>query len=358
MERTQEIIPPQFGPEHDREIRKLSEEVERLHETPYVPGFENYAAYSPFLEINTPVRMRFSWGEKAPNMSTKHLDEGETAEGNQRNVEAFLESQGFSGPPNVVHIIGNFLGTQYQIQEIGTYNKSEETQTLVVTPSDPDVIEKRQLDVQANFVFWRDPKTVEIIKQADCPVIIGHGEDKYADDLAFIDHEGFDAKNAGIDRQGLLYLRDELGVDLSKVKVAILPGVSRERYSVTNEPERRGNGIMEENWGENIDEKYPDYIVEGLLITNPNYSAMTDEQKEAKREEIRNGQKRHVDIMEATIVSLLKVGILPENIQVLDVDSYEAAEKEESYSHRFTNEHGGKRKGRMITAVQLKSKAA
>lgn len=356
--RPQEIIPPRFGLEHDREISELSKQVERLREIPYVPGFENYAAYSPFLEANTPVRMRFSWGKDAPNMPTVHLGEGETADGNQRNVEAFLESQDFSPPPYVVHVIGNFLGTQYQIQEVGTTNVSEENQTLVVSSSDPEVIEKRQLNLQANFVYTRDPNMVEVIKQADCPVVIGYCQDKYGNDIAFIDHMGADAKNAGISRQGLLYLRDELGVDLSKVKVAVLPGVSKQHYDISNEPERRGNGIMEENWKEFIDPKYPDYIVDGLLMTDPNFHNMTPEQKEARRQEIINGQKRHVDILEATIVELLEAGVLAENIQAISVDSYEAAEKGESYSHRYTTEHSGKRKGRIITAVQLKPRYA
>ncbi len=351
-DRPQEIIPPNFGDKHDKEIRELSRKVERLDKIPYVPGYENYAAYSQLLE-QTPLRMRFSWGSDAPNMSTKHLAEGETEQGNQEHLEDFLESQGFTKPPLLAHVIGNFLGTQYQIDEVATFNKSEENKTLVVTVSDPNVIEKHGLDIQANFVYTRDPKLVEIIKQADCPVVVGYGKDRFGDDLGFIDHMGADAKNAGLSRQGLLYLRDELGVDLSRVKVAVLPGVSREHYDITNEPERRGNGIMEENWKEFIDPKYPDFIVEGLLMVDPSYKNMTEEQKEVKRDQIRNGQKRHVDIQEATIVELLEAGILPENIQVISVDSYEAAAKGESYSHRYTVEHDGKRKGRMVTAIQL-----
>lgn len=357
----QEIIPPNFGPKWEAEIRIKSEKVDRLTEIPYVPGFEEYAAYSPFLEKNTLVVMRFSWGKNAPNMSGKHVDEsnGEAAEDNLLNASIFLDSQPFKTDSKVVHVIGNFQGTQYQIQEISSLDfKSDhdDPTNLIVDENDSDFAEKRDLDIQANFVFTRDPNVVLTIKPADCPIVVGYCKDKDGKDIAFIDHMGADAKNAGISRQGLLYLKDVLGVDLSTVKVTILPGVSKKHYDISNEPERRGNGIVESNWNEFIDPKYPDYIVEMLLMKDPDYPKMSKEQKDVKREAILNGQKRHVDIMEATIVELLEAGVLPENIQPIIVDSYEAAEKGESYSHRFTIEHDGARKGRSFAAVQLKPK--
>ena len=345
VDRPQEIIPPNAGIERDNEVRELSKKVERLHEIEYAPGFENYAAVAPMFEqeLKDKVRLRFSWGKDAPNMSAKHFDpsNNETPEGNLQNYDDFLESQGFTLPPDTAHIIGNFQGTQYQKEEVAT------------DPSDPHFEE--QLELSANFVFTRNPNITLTIKPADCPIVIGYCKDKFGNDLVFIDHSGADAANASMSRQGLLYLRDELGVDLSKIKAVMLPGVSKENYFITNEPERRGNGISEESWKDAIDQKYPDYIVEGLLQSSPGFAEMSPAQKEAKREEIRNGQKRHVDIPEATIWQLVDAGIPPENIQAIIVDSYESARNGEAYSHRFTTENGGKRKGRGIVAVQLLS---
>lgn len=380
IDRPQEIIPPVFGELREAELKLRAERVSRRTEPDYVPGFENYALYSPMLEAETPVLMRQSWGD-GPNMSYIHVDtaNGETAEGNNQNAEEFIRSQGFSG--NRVQIIGKFASeaynfkkakedpesvkldthTDYQIIEVSGLDFGDKDfdnpANIVLNEKDPVYSDDGVLEVQANFVFTRDPNLILTIKPADCPIVVGYCKDRDGNDLMFVDHSGRDAANAGLTYQGLLYLRDVLGVDLYQMKVAVLPGVSKKNYFITNEPERRGWGISEENWGENIDPQYPDWIVESLLKVHPKYrDDLPAEERDLYKEQIRNGQMRHVDIPEATIIQLLKAGVPPKNIDAILIDSYAEAEKGRAYSQRYTNESGGKRKGRSIVVAQLKDK--
>lgn len=374
----QEIIPSVHGGERESELKLRSEYVHRIYAPNYVPGFDDYSIYSPLME-STPVLVRQSHGVDAPNMSYRHIDfsNGETAEGNKLNGDRFLAFQGFNGKR--VQIIGKFASemydfskakinpegvrldthTDYQIIEVSSLdfgNKDhDDPANIVLDESDPAYTDDDSMEVEANFVFTRDPNLILTIKPADCPIVVGYAKDRSGNDLMFVDHSGRDAANAGLTYQGLLYLRDVLGVDLYEMKVVVLPGVSRENYFITNQPERRGWGISEENWGENIDPKYPEWIVEGLLRVHPKYNEeLPEERKDLLREQIRNGQLRNVDIPEATIIQLLKAGVPPENIEAILVDSYEEAKKGNAYSQRYTNESGGKRKGRSIVAAQLK----
>lgn len=370
------------------EVRELMPDVNRTKGIEFAPGFAEYSAVSPMFEkkLKDKVRLRFSRGKKAPNMSAKHFNKenGETPEGNLDNFRKFREQQGFSEPPNIVHVIGVFHEPPYnfkkskeaqesedqddvkpeyilnaQIQEVSTFSfrdpnlEFDSEKNLVISPNDPEIVENGQLDIRANFVFTRDPNLLMAIKPADCPIVVGYCKDEFGNDLIFIDHSGADACNANLSYQGMRYLRDELGVDMSQVKLTILPGVSKEYYDISNEPERRGNGIADESWKEFIDEKYPDYIVEGILVSDSRYKNMSEKEKELRKAEIRNGQKRHVDIAEATVMQLLQAGASPENMEVILDDSYEAARQGRAHSHRFTMQNDGKNKGRDVVMYQL-----
>ena len=142
-----------------------------------------------------------------------------------------------------------------------------------------------------------------------------------------INHGGADAINAGVTRQGLWALQDEYGVDLSEAKIVIFPGVFPENYFITNEPERRGNGIVERNWGEYITEKETD---------SPS-------------------EKRFLDITSAFEMQAIQAGIKPENIQSYRVNTYADAATGKAYSRRYSNEHDGARPGGQVLAVALNS---
>lgn len=295
----------------EREVKESLKRVEELTEIKYLPGFEDKVGYFPKLESlpGRPLLARFSYGKDAPNMSSVFFDssKGESEITGERHVKDFLESQGLTNYPDVIQVRGKFEGTELQIEEVSLETLEDKNKVV------------------GNVVFTRDPRVTLIIKPADCPVAVIYCKDKNGNPLVAIDHNGADAINAGLTRQGLWYLQDELGVDLSQAQIAVSPGVSKDNFYITNEPERRGNGIVERNWGEFITSK------------------KTDDQAE----------KRYVDILSAFEMQAIQAGIKPENIQSYRMDTYEDAAKGIAFSRRYSDEHNGEHPGGQLVAVQL-----
>lgn len=303
-----------------KEVKEGLERIEELTEIKYVPGFENKVGFFPNLESleGRPVLARFSYGKDAPNMSSVFFDasKGESADSGLQNTKEFLQSQGFTGP--TIQILGKFEGNEAQIEEVDRDTINEKTKVV------------------GNMVFTRDPEITLMIKPADCPVLVFTGQDEHGNQFVAIDHSGADATNVGITRQSVWYLGNILGADLSKVKVAVFPGVSRNNFDIsrewmtpTGELKRRDSGIPEMNWREFIDE------------------AKTDDPME----------KRRVNILSAAEMQALESGIKPENIQAYRIDTYEDAARGIAYSRRYSNEHDGEHNGGNLVAVQLKNKA-
>lgn len=305
----------------EKKVRESMEQIDELFEIEYVPGFEEKVGFFPILEglPNHPILARFSYGKDAPNMSAVFFDPSlgkeEGRRQGERNTQKFLESQDFTGA--TIQVLGKF-----QVEEDGTIDPQiEEVSSFTL---------KDRNKVAGNMIFTRDPDITLLIKPADCPVAVIYCKDKNGNPLVAIDHAGRDAIDAGMTRQGLLYLQDELGVDLSQAIIAVFPGVFPENYFITNEPERRGKGISEYNWGEHITEK------------------QTDDPSE----------KRYVDILSAFEMQAIQAGVDPKNIQAFRVNTYKDAELKKAYSRRYSDEHKGERSGGQIVAVQLKPKLA
>lgn len=295
----------------EQEMLEGIKQVEELTEIAYVPGFKDKIGLFPKIEglVGNPVLARFSYGKDAGNMSAMFFDsnKGESEVTNERNRREFFQSQGFGD--QLIQIKGKFEGTEAQIEEVSL-----------------ETLQDKQF-VIGNLIFTRDSRVTMYILPADCPTVVIYAKDKEGNNLVAIDHCGADAENAGITRQGLWYLQDELGVDLTKATAAVFPGVAQKNFYITNEPERRGNGIVERNWGPFISLK------------------QTDDSSE----------KRYVDILSAFEMQALQSGMKPENIQAYRRDTYEDAANGLAYSRRYSGEHNGERPGGNLVAVQLKS---
>jgi copper oxidase (laccase) domain-containing protein len=322
---------------NEQRVSRLEKQASVLTGIQYLPGFEGRAASVPIIENlqGHPVNLAFSWGKDAPNMSSKYVDtaNGETPEGNKQHVDTFLAEHGFSDFSHAIVIIGKFEGVQQQIEKVGSNYINV----------DPEAKKGEEKEVKANYVITQDDETVLLIRPADCPVVIIYAKDRDGKPLIVVDHCGREAINAGMPRQGAGHLKDKYGVDLSQATAAILPGMARKIYFITDDIHRWGNSIVERNWGEqHIDAKVDD--------------PSRDEELGIERNE--DGiQKRHVNMTGATIMQLIEAGFDPKNIQAYDVDSFEAAMNGESFSHRLINDYGGKRQGRFLVAVQLKKAA-
>ncbi|MBI3984552.1 MAG: laccase domain-containing protein [Candidatus Levybacteria bacterium] len=293
-------------------ITQEVDKIDTLFEVEHLPGFEDRVGYFPILDnlAGRPVLARFSYGKNAPNMSAKFFDnnKGESEVTNERNRREFLEQLGFPNYPFVLQTVGAFEGAEPQIEEVNVDTLKDKTKVV------------------GNIVFTRDPELTLDIIPADCPTGVLYCKDSQGNPIAAILHGGADALNAGMIRQGLWVLRDEYGVDLSQAVLGIAPGVLAKNYFITNEPERRGNGIIERNWGDYITEK------------------TTDDPSE----------KRYVDLTSAFVMQALEAGLNTDNIQTYGgVDTYQDASDEKAYSRRYYNEHDKKRPGGQILAVRL-----
>lgn len=290
-------------------VKASSNSVSYLTKIQYLPGFENKVGYFPIFEnlAGKPVLARFSYGKHAPNMSSVFFDsaKGESELTGEGNTRDFLKSLSFS--LDAISIRGKFQGTEAQIEEVSL-----------------ETLDEKNVIV-GNLVFTRDPRITLFIKPADCPVAVIYCQDENGNPLIAIDHSGADATNSGITTQGLLYLNEELGVDLAKATVAIFPSISKKNFYITNTPEKRGNGIIEENWGEFITPK---------ITNDPN-------------------EKRFVDITSALEMQLVRSGVKAEHIEAYRVDTYDDAIKGNAFSRRYSNDHDGLRPGAQVLAVML-----
>ncbi|OGH06160.1 MAG: hypothetical protein A2171_02900 [Candidatus Levybacteria bacterium RBG_13_35_9] len=297
---------------NDQDIREAVDSVDTLFEAEYLQGKEDRVGYFPILENlpGRPILARFSYGVKAPNYSTKYFasERGESEVTGLRNRRDFLEELGFVNYPNVIQLVGRFEGLEPQMEEVSL-----------------DTLKDKNI-VVGNMLFTRDPRISGDIIPADCPSGVLSCRDGYMRIMGGLIHGGRDALNAGMVRQGLWLLRDEYGVDLKDAVLAISPGVLAKNYFITNEPERRGNGIVERNWGEFITERQTEDLSE----------------------------KRHVDLTSAFVMQAVQAGMDPKKIQTYGgVNTYADAAAGKAYSRRYSNEHNGARPGGQIVAFAL-----
>ncbi len=293
------------------DVVEAGEKVDTLYEVESLPGFEDRVGYFPILEHlpGSPILARFSYGKNALNMSALFFDKvNESQVVNERHRKDFLKEQGFINYPNVVQVTGGFEGVEPQIEEVSLDTLKDKTK------------------VTGNIIFTRDPRITLNIIPADCPTGVLYCKDKEGNPIVAILHGGRDAIDAGMIRQGLGVLQDEYGVDLSEAVLGISPGILAKNYFITNEPERRGKGISERNWGPYITEK------------------LTDDPSE----------KRFVDLTSAYVMQAIQAGMDLSKIQTYGgVDTYEDAGKGKAFSRRRSDEHNGERPGGQMLAVGL-----
>nr|MBI5455818.1 laccase domain-containing protein [Candidatus Levybacteria bacterium] len=287
-----------------------------LTEVNYRPGQKNKVAFFSSLET-LPIKHAFSWGKESGNMSPDFS--GEEGEGAVvARIKDFLEASEMEYR-NDANTAGIFEGSHLQMQEIVFEDLKDQPETRF----------------ESNFMFTRDPRVLLSIRPGDCNASILYAKDRMGRDLVGIIHSSAQSANAGLPRYAIEYLIQEEDVDISTIKIGITPGISRKHYSINQESDAIKNQtidrvIVERNWKQHIDQHDP---------------SQGDE------------QRRHVDILGATIMQYVEAGVSPENIEAIDVDTWEASARGESFSREHSNEIG-KPQGRYMVAVQLKNKIA
>lgn len=273
---------------------------------------EGEIAYLPILE-SLPLFHGFSWGPKSKNMSSAYARDESVKHVEARTV-SFLKSLGMQSK-NVINALGVFEGTHPQIMEV----------------SQKDAKDQQETNVKANFIYTKDSNVTLSIRPGDCNVSIIYAKDGKGRDLVGLIHSSAYSTNMGLPRLAIRHLIEEEGVDPLSIVIGIIPGVSKEHYSLSQEANVLKNPnldkiIVERNWKNNIFPKNP---LKG------------------------DDEPRPVDILGATIMQFEEEGISPQNIQAYGIDTYEAAARGEAFSKRHSDDTG-KPQGRILVAVQLK----
>lgn len=254
-------------------------------------------AVFPLLQ-SLPVKVGFSWGKDSPNMSYKDNDK-ELA---QKYHEVFFAK--LSLPEKRV-LVDPTIDEPNQIMEI---NKSSFTknQTEIITG--------------ANILITKDPNITLMVHPGDCPSLVIFGKDKTGQNILCVIHSGRKQTDMELPKKAILYL-ESLGINPTTIFIGITPGISQNHFFIPMDFHLPSI----EKWGKYV--------------------------------EIRPHQGKDVyflDVQGYILQQLINCGVKPENIEIYAVDTYAAAEKGESFSHRFaTVNQQPEKDGRFIFAASL-----
>ncbi|MEK7186329.1 MAG: laccase domain-containing protein [Patescibacteria group bacterium] len=133
-------------------------------------------------------------------------------------------------------------------------------------------------------------------------------------------HWGRDQLDRKFGKDAIDYLSGQ-GCDPRDIKIAIAPGIGPENYYIQEADMDRVIRNPRE-WGSNIEKR---------------------------------GNKFHLNLLGYLLEQLDEAGVNGKNIEAYGVDTYEAAERGEAFSYRYSVATGQpNRNGRMIIAAQLK----
>jgi len=163
------------------------------------------------------------------------------------------------------------------------------------------------------------------VKPADCPAVNAYGLDRNDRPVNMLIHLSYHTVDMNLAHDAILFMDSHLGVDPSRVRVAVSPTVSRDNYSFP----LRDVGLIKNlrHWHGQLDQR---------------------------------GDRIHLDLQGATVLQLLAAGIRPENMEVHRVDTFEAARRREGHSDRYaksmTSVDPGYKPGRFYFVTMLTEK--
>lgn len=262
---------------------------------------KNIATLPLFKKL--PVIHGFSWGEEAPNMSEAYSDPNII----EIRVSSFLQALGINPTSIVVRINPN----QNPFNDPDTMEITKELLKRKLTDAG-------EIEVASNAIFTKLTDLVLTVKPADCAICILYFENKLKEKFVGLIHCSAKETDKLLPKETIEYLKANYMVEPNAIKVGITPAISKEYFYVGP------NEIQEVNW-KNFMEKR-----NGLLF---------------------------LDIVGNVIFQLGKAGILSENIQYFDIDTFASALVGKTFSHRMARDLKLPN-GRYIVAAGLKKTEA
>lgn len=268
---------------------------EVAYQAPNIGGF-------PQLQ-NLPLKSGFSWGKSSPNFS--YLLQKNQEEMVTHRHNAFLQTLGMPSLERAI-LIDPGKENDEQILEVSSKNLSQEIPTVT----------------GANVLFTTDPTVSLLIHPGDCPSVVMYTENNQQP-LLGIAHFGREQTDEELPKRAILYLLS-LGIDPATITISITPSISQAHYSIP--VAKQGEALPHaDKWGK--------------------YIAI--EQQDGK-------EVYTLDVTGYIVQQLVSCGVKPENLEIYTVDTYEAAEKGEGFSHRYANATNQPEKnGRFLLAASL-----
>lgn len=258
------------------------------------PGIAKF----PLLQT-LPLTAGFSWGKGSPNMSYK-ADNKNIAEKAHEDFFAQITL------PRKRVLIDPTREQTNQILEIDNsfFQNGEQ-----------------QLITGANILLTREKDITLMVYPGDCPCLVLFGKDKTGQNILCVIHSGRKQTDTQLPKKAILYL-ESMGVDPETVLLGISPGISQNHFFIPTDFPLPGI----EKWGKYVDIR----------------------QHEGK-------DVYFLNVQGYILQQLINCGVKTQNIEIYAIDTYEAAEKGESYSHRYaTVTKQPEKDARFLFAASLK----
>jgi copper oxidase (laccase) domain-containing protein len=157
----------------------------------------------------------------------------------------------------------------------------------------------------------------------DCPCVIIFAKDKKKQPILGLIHLGRQQTDARLAAKAIEYLKKQK-ILMSDIFVAICPGISQKNYFIP------------------VNKQVKDLPNASMWSNHKEISTIAGE------------ERMYLDLSGYVVEQLLMSGVWAEHIELYDVDTYAAAEKGESFSHRYaTVTHNLEKDGRFLLAASL-----
>lgn len=257
-------------------------------------------AYFPQMQT-FPLTAGFSWGNRT-DMSFKQKDKTRAL----KNNEDFLSRLHVPSLASSI-IIDPFIPTTQQTLEV----------TKEMLNMDEPII------VGSNILFTKDPKVTLAVHPGDCPCAVVYTKTRSGESLLGLIHLGRRQTDKQLAKEAITYLKI-LNINPETIFISISPGILQENYYI---PENQKDKQLP------YADKWDRYIRPGV--------------KDSER-------VLFLDLHGYIIEQFVGSGIKPENIELYDIDTFNAAKKRESFSHRYAVMTNQPNDGRFLLAASLK----
>lgn len=248
-------------------------------------------AYIPNLKEL--VHHAFSWGRGSPNMSRSHGAAVDVI----KAEAAFFERASLSQHGSRAVMIPEHKSSIAHIDLKSVANVA----TLHVT---------------CDCLITALPNITLVVKPADCPVSIIVPNKNHARRFVAVLHSGRAGLDARLPYNAVQHIASEFHISPQELVIGVAPCITVKHHFIRSLLELK----HPELWTGCIQQR------EGLFFLD--FSLMLEKQ-------------------------YLLAGVLPENIMMHDVDTFAAASRGESFSHRFWQMNSGHANGRFLVAAEL-----